>query len=328
MAGCEILDYVHPMPPAMPTLLDSLSRRHVLIGGLMAGLAGCSRDAKDGSDHPDRAFTEPQIPPGLSPQFFPPAGFVWSGLKVDRLPEARYGVASPPVNPRAHLLILADATYPAEVYFGLAQAALSEGVAVWILEPPGQGGAGKYLLQNQKVHTPDFIHSIKVAEALIRDFIKPSAERPLFVFAQGSGALTALRLSLSPDVTSGVVIYAPWLGEAAPEQTVWSRDDAPTDDWGRIAFRWQIANPDLRLKVKSESWLSEANKALKNIKTISLDKLNPKAARPPMLILAAETDVGSTRSLCSGRGPCRSEAVTGYEGLKARLLDFLARPAA
>ncbi|ESQ78109.1 alpha/beta hydrolase [Asticcacaulis sp. YBE204] len=300
-------------PAPSPVLLS----RRMLTFGLVALAGGCSRLGGDGPDQPGAAFLDSQIPPGLSPEYYPPAGFVWSGFKFDNLPQARYGVAAPPVNPRAHLLILADASYPGEIYFDLAQTALKSGVSVWIFEAPGQGGSGHYLLQDLRVHTPDFTHSIKTAKAFVETVIKPSVAKPLYIFGHGSGALTALELQAQKWPITSLMLYAPWNGDDNAGE--WHREDTPADLWGKVAHRWRIANPDLRLTQKSSAWVEQMSKARKALTSVSLDKLNPTLKRPPLLIASLSGD----QALCSGRGPCKSEIVADEAALTPVFKAFL-----
>ncbi|UDF02390.1 alpha/beta hydrolase [Asticcacaulis sp. AND118] len=301
--------------PANRLPLPVLSRRLFMAGAAAGiGLAGCTRE--DGPDQPGAAFIDSQIPPGLSPDAYPPAGFVWSGFKHGTLPEARYGVAAPPLNPRAHLLILADARYPAEVYFALARQAVEDHLSVWILEAPGQGGSGKYLLQNQDIVLPDFRHPIKTAEAFVTQTIRPSPAKPLYIFGHGSGALTALALDTRPWPLKAVLAYAPWDASQSASPEEWHREDDPTDAWARAAHRWRMANPDLRRVHLSEGWLKqmvEARKALGGF------RLELGRASPP-LILAGEGDL---KPLCDGRHSCEVKPVAGEGELTPVFQAFL-----
>jgi hypothetical protein len=273
-------------------------------------LGSCQRNTT--KDNPDQAFIQSQIPPGLAPQYYPPMGFVWSGFKVNSLPEARYGVASPPVNPRAQLLILADASYPAEIYYELSQFAISQGLGVWIIEAPGQGGAGSYMMQSQKVHSPDFKNNLNVSEALIAQMIRPTKSKPLYVFGHGSGALTALNLHAKQGLIAATLIYEPWLGKQSLDDAVWRREVVPQDDLGKVAYRWQVANPDLRRMAKSEAWEKSALDDLSRIKGLSLAKLNPVSKRPPLEIYSYTPQAAQ---LCLGRTPCKSKNIKNYNEL-------------
>src|SRR5476651_2503184 len=130
----------------------SRALRYVFAAAMLLSVASCSKlEQAAGAVQPGKAYLDSQIPPGLSPQYFPPEGFVWGAYRAGSLPEARYGVASPPINPKAQVLILTDADYPAEAYFQLTRQLLDAGYGVWLLEVPGQGGAGHYLLQGDRV---------------------------------------------------------------------------------------------------------------------------------------------------------------------------------
>lgn len=298
-------------------LSPSLSRRRLLAGaaaGIGATLAGCTRS--DGPDQTGVAFTDSQIPPGLSPDAYPPAGFVWSGFKFGTLPEARYGVAAPPLNPRGHLLILADARYPAEVYFGLAQQAVLNKLSVWLFEAPGQGGSGKYLLQNQDIVLPDFRHPIKAAEAFVTEVIRPLPTKPLYLFGHGSGALTALAMDARNWPLRGVLAYAPWDASQSASPAEWHREDEPADAWGKVAHRWRMANPDLRRVHLSEGWLKQMGEARRALGGFRLE-----LGRASAPVIVAGT--GDLKVLCGGRTPCEVKPVAREEALSPVFEAFL-----
>lgn len=275
-------------------------------------MSGCG--LRQEADARGKAFIDPQIPPGLPPEHYPPAGFVWSGLKVGKMPEARYGVGAPPVNPKAHFLILADAAYPAEVYFDIGRLAQAENMSVWIYEAPGQGGSGRYMFENQQVDMPDFRHAVNGANALISDIIRPDTHKPLYVLGHGSGARTAILLEKPP--IQKLYLHQVWGGPDKAETEGWSGDSVPEDDWGRIAHRWQRANPDLRLKGVTERWLTETDKARK-------------AAQGHKLSMAvdwleAESDIARNQSVCERSKSCQIITITDRNALKSYLASQLA----
>lgn len=290
----------HPSPT--PT-----SRRRLLAGAVCFALSGCG--AKETEENHAQVFTDPLIPPGLPPQHYPPPGFVWSGLRVGNLPLARYGVAAPPVNPRAHFLILADAAGPAEAGFDLARAVFATGRNVWMLEAPGQGGSGRYNLKSQEVDTPDFRHYIRCARALISDIIQPSSGKPLSVLGHGSGALAALQLG---DMPLERVLVHGLPPETQPSLAPWSGDVVPQDDWGWIAWRWQKANPDLRFAGYSARWLREAAHARKAALKARISV--------PLYGFEAPDKRDAAQNLCR----CQVTDVADREALRSRLLEALA----
>ncbi|MFT4090731.1 MAG: alpha/beta hydrolase [Asticcacaulis sp.] len=304
------------MTSRLPYSPACVSRRLMLSGalglGATAALSGCG--VKDSLEAQGQAFVDPQIPPGLPPEYYPAKGFVWSGLTVGKHPQARYGVGAPPVNPRGHFLVLADAAYPAEVYFDLVRPIYDLGLSVWILEAPGQGGSGRYIFENQHVDIPDYKHATTCAKALISDVIRPEPQKPLYVFGHGSGALTAMQLEGQP--IQSLYLYGVWSGPDNTGSEPWSGDTPPTDEWGQIAFRWQKANPDLRLKGVTQGWIKEMEKARKAAMT--------KGAKIPAVWLEAEADIDKARTMCSQRSACQAVAVKDRDDLKRYLTARIA----
>ncbi|MFT3998349.1 MAG: hypothetical protein QM667_13165 [Asticcacaulis sp.] len=294
-----------------------LSRRLCLAGGAL-WLSGCSRDGDD-TDQPGAAFIDSQIPPGLSPEDYPPAGFVWSGFRHGALPEARYGVAAPPLNPRAHLLVLSDARYPAEIYFGLARHAIASNVCVWILEAPGQGGSGKYLMQNQDVFLPKYRDAVQTAEDFVARIIRPDAEKPLYIFAHGFAVPTARLLQTKDWPLKASLFYAPWTGEKIESPEQWRREDTPAAPWDQVAQRWRMANPDLRRVHLGQRWQEQMQAALKAADGFSLDRLTS-ATHTPVFISGTGA---SLQPLCRGQKTCQVRQVTDESGLGPVLTEFL-----
>jgi len=289
----------------------SLSRRHLLAGALGSGLSGCG--LRERLETQARAFTDLQIPSGLPPEYYPPRGFVWSGLTVGNGPQARYGVAAPPVNPMAHMLILTDAAHPAEASFDLAQTFYGAGISVWLYEPPGQGGAGRYALQNGQVDMPDFRAGLKGATTLITDIIRPSATRPLWVLGLGSGAVTALMLEGVP--VARLCVYGLWDTPQAASADIWSGDSLPEDAVGRIAHRWQKANPDLRLRGVTRRWLRENDKAR--------HKALARRSVPPVDWFEGPETIDRARTSCERRKDCQVIEAADRQALKTALLQRL-----
>ncbi len=302
----------------------------VLAAGLLVALTGCQKVEQAARDmQPGKAFLDSQIPPGLSPQYFPPEGFVWGAYRPSGLPEARYGVASPPVNPRAQVLILADADYPAEAYFELASQLLNEGYGVWLFEVRGQGGSGHYLLQNQSVFTRNY-HDGQIAVLdFVRDIVHPDSAKPLFVIGTGYSALNALSLSTTAKAGAmgGFIAYQPYLGGAIARGAVWHRDDAPGTYWGGISQAWQMSNPDLRMRVKSDTWQQQTQKAFSDLNSLHLPVISLAAKSPPVLILEPRDAVATARDgaakLCTRLSRCKAAATSGPDTLGHEIADFI-----
>lgn len=292
-------------------------------------LGACSKVEQAAKDmQPGKAFLDSQIPPGLSPQYFPPQGFVWGGYRAKGLPEARYGVASPPINPRAQVMILADADYPAEAYFELAGQLLEKGYGVWLFEVPGQGGAGHYLLQNQSVFTKSYHDGQLSALSFIRDIVHPTADKPLFIVGTGYSALSALSLAANTrdGAIAGFIAYQPYMGGDIARGTEWHRDDAVATYWGGIAQSWQMANPDLRVRVKSEGWRDQTKKAFAEFNSLHLPVVSLTAKAPPVLIVEPRDAAGGgdkARNLCNRLSACKTETTSGPQALGETVTDFV-----
>lgn len=278
---------------------------------------------------PGQAFLDSQIPPGLSPQYFPPQGFVWGAYRTASLPQARYGVASPPINPKAQVLILTDADYPAETYFELTRQLLDAGYGVWLLEAPGQGGAGHYLLQGDDVYAPNYHDAQATATAFIKDIIHPTADKPLFVVGTGFSAVNALSLStvLKSDAMAGFVGFDPYLGTTIAKGSAWHRDDAVATYWGGVAQTWQMSNPDLRLRVKSPTWQKAMQKAYTDLTGLHLPVISLKAHDAAVLIIEPKsgTTAGANgaSALCAHLPHCRLQPNDGQQALGADLTTFI-----
>ena len=294
-----------------------------MVAAVLLGISACSKIKDAARDmQPGRAFLDSQIPPGLPPQYFPPQGFVWGAYRHGSLPEARYGVASPPVNPKAQVLILADADYPAEAYFETAQQLLDAGYGVWLLDVPGQGGAGRYLLQNDMVYTHNWHDGEGTAATFVRDVIHPTPDKPLFVVGTGYSAVNAL--SLATDMKDrnvlGFVGFDPWLGGAIANGGSWHRGDVPGTYWGRIAQQWQMSNPDLRLRAKSDTWQTQMHKAYAQLTGLHLSAF---ASSAPIIVMTPKPAEAAAKALCAHMPHCDVKDSQGPEMLGQELSDII-----
>lgn len=307
-------------------VVRSFFRRILLIAIAFSMIcaAACTKANKHSTDAANDVVIDSQIPPGLSPQYFPPTGFVWSSFKSDRLPAARYGVAAPSTHPQADIVIIADAGYPAEGYFGLARELIAHNYTVWIFEPPGQGGAGRYFLQGEKIHTPDFNHGTQSVQDFIDSVIRPVDNRSIYIVGIGTGALTALDLDgKSLHVPAGIIAYAPYLSPPQQNPAIWRGQDMPPDGWARIAHKWQKANPDLRLRAVSESWVNEMNKAAKRFKM---------TRNAPRRMIVTTPDISGENAnkierLCDRAANCSVKSHVKYDELSKEINAFIKRSA-
>jgi len=297
--------------------------------GAILSMSACSK-LKDAAKEmqPGQAFLDSRIPADLSPQYYPPNGFVWSAYRSGSLPEARYGVASPPINPKAQVLILADADYPAEVYFELMQQLLDQGYGAWLLEAPGQGGSGHYLLQNQSIHINSYHDSQLTARDFITDIIKPSADKPVFIIGTGYSAITALSLSTLPKDGNlkGFIGYDPYLGSPIARGEAWHRDAAEPGYWGGIAQSWRMSNPDLRMRQKSDGWQKQMQKAYANLNGLQLPLTSLRKGAQVIVIetkSSTTNQVNTARSLCSRLSRCKLQTAGDPHTLGMEISAFI-----
>ena len=284
----------------------------------MIALAGC------GGPDARAPFTDSRIPTGLEARFYPPAGWAWGLVKVGGNPPARYGVSAPPVRPRADIMILASYGEPAETWFETASELNGRGYVVWVLEPVGQGGSGRYSLPHDLGDAPSFDQDAVSASALAARFVR---RRPLIVLASRTSAPAAVR-ALSADLRAdGVILSAPAL-TPAPEALLskasmmrglgvgalreagsagWTRagpDDVAlglTHDGrrGRVRLAWQTANPDLRMGGPSWRWRAAFADALQAAGAGSLSRLSE-----PVLILQPSRGLRPAQALCHRLARC------------------------
>jgi pimeloyl-ACP methyl ester carboxylesterase len=301
----------------------------LLTLGAALSMTACSK-LKDAAREmqPGQAFLDSRIPAGLSPQYYPPEGFVWGAYRAGSLPAARYGVASPPINPKAQVLILADADYPAEVYFELMRQLLNEGYGVWLLEAPGQGGSGHYLMQNQSVFATSYHDGQLTTRDFIKDIIKPSGDKPVFVIGTGYSAITALSLSplLKDDSLKGFIAYDPYLGGPITKGEAWHRDTSQPGYWGSIAQSWQMSNPDLRMRQKSDGWQKQMQKAYADLNGLHLPVTSLKSGAQVLVLetKTATTGQANTASVLCARLPrCKLQPAGGPQTLGADVTAFI-----
>ena len=274
--------------------------------------------ASDGK-HSESISLVSTIPPGLAPQYYPPAGFTWSELQFADAPSARYGVASPPAKPQADVLIIADSDFPAEAYFELANTLLSKGISVWIFELPGQGGAGRFKGQVEKIDAISFSESTQKTKQFISQIIRPTKEKPLLIIASGSGGLTALDLDTQNLAVKAFIIHQPNLEDPLMKRSKWQGEFKTRSYWGQIGQQWQIANPSLRLADKTQRWRDSASNKLDELRRTRLSKITQFVNASPTYITVnkdAPIDTqGMGQSLCNTRANCRYTTINSEQDL-------------
>ena len=294
-------------------------RAALALGAALLAFAGCRlRD--------DRApFTDSRPPPGLQARFYPPEGWGWGLVQVGDTPPARYGVSAPPRRPRADVVILPGYGEPAEVWFETARALNARGHVVWVLEPVGQGGSGRYAMPRDLGHADSLQPDVANLQAFVRSFVR---RRPLVLIASREAApqaLAALRSGLTVDgaiLTSPVLAPAPTAAdplEALARLGAWGgrapgarprRREGPDDlalglthDRRRGALRlsWQTANPDLRMGGPSRAWRAAFAESVRRAAL-------PSPSRVPLLVVAPD---GAATPLCRRRPDCRLLTIAG-----------------
>lgn len=245
----------------------------LILGMLLLSLCACQRGAGE-------AFVAPRLAPGAPARAWPPQGWAWGLIRIAQRPAQRYGVSAPANAPIGDIVILPGYGESAEWWFETAKDLNREGYTVWVLDGEGQGGSGRYTLQRDLGHTPDFGHDVEGLKALIQRVIRPAPDRPVILIASGTAALTALaaaeggvtvdRMILSgPSELSvgddGFPATAASLGLTtlrASGGSPWRRDTQARTPREKTALGWAVANPDLRMGGPSTGWL-KARQALK-----------------------------------------------------------------
>ncbi len=281
-------------------------------------LAGCGRQG------PRAPFTDSRIPPGVEHRFYPPTGWAWGLVKVGDAPPARYGVSAPPRRPRADVVILASYGEPAEVWFETAAALNGRGYVVWVLEPVGQGGSGRYVLPRDLGHAPGFDVDAVAARAMVERFVR---RRPVILMASRSSAGAALDTVRAGLPVEGLILSAPAI---APDSGVdldkarmmariqlgwlradgaggWRRD-GPDDralglthdaDRGRLRLAWETANPDLRMGGPTWSWRAAFADEARREADARFDRV-----ATPVLILQPDKGSAAAKALCARFTTC------------------------
>lgn len=226
-------------------------------------------------------------------------------------PRARYGVGAPSDRPRGDVLILTSYGEPAEVWFETASDLIARGYVVWILEPVGQGGSGRYEPVRDLGDAPSIAPDVQAERLLSTDVIR---RRPLVVVASGTSASAALLALNAGAPADGLVLSAPQLGPA-PAQTLsrarqmqrlsldllpaevrwrWGRNE-PDDralgythdaTRGRLRLLWQAEDPSLRMGGPSWRWFLTASQAVSDATGVSATHLK-------LPVLALQPDKGS-----------------------------------
>lgn len=246
--------------------------RASLLAALLLAFAACSRDGALGP------FAESQVPPALTPRFYPPEGWAWGFIGIGDKPVQRYGVGSTRRVPSATVVVVPGYGETAEMWFETASDLIDSGYTVWVLDRAGQGGSGRYVAPRDLGHVPSFDPDVAALREFVRVVVRPAPDTPLVLLTHADGvvvALSAVRAGLKAD---GVIASSPQLAKADPGRRLLGtvrRSDAPPPGWkpwsrstpddhaagathdpwrGQVGQAWRIANPDLRMAGPSLGW--------------------------------------------------------------------------
>lgn len=292
--------------------------RASLLAALLLVLAACSRDGALGP------FAESQVPPALTPRFYPPEGWAWGFIGVGDKPVQRYGVGSTRRVPTATVVVVPGYGETAEMWFETASNLIDDGYTVWILDRAGQGGSGRYVAPRDLGHVPSFDPDIAALREFVRVVVRPAPDTPLVLLTHADGvvvALSAVRAGMKAD---GVIASSPQLARADPGRRLlgavrqsdvpppgwkpWSRntpDDhaagATHDAWrGQVGQAWRTGNPDLRMSGPSLGWTKAYEAASR------LTETGAAQTRLPVLMINPAKEASE---LCRRLPQCRAEPI-------------------
>lgn len=252
--------------------------------------------------------TESNIP-DLEERFLAPEGWRWHDFKSGGY-KVRFGTATPKdKTPIATVVILPGLGEFCEKYFETARDLLAKGMAVWVIDWPGQGKSQRYLDDPNKRHSVGFQIEINALHDLYWEYIHhasmhPKVGRiPCVMLAHSMGANIGLRyLYQHPDTFKCAVFSAPMFGmyafrhipklmaaaltgigsvlmgeRYAPGQKTWQTTQPLFDNSklsndpqrSDIHHAWQEADPTLRLGGVTWQWLYEAVKSCIRISNYS-----------------------------------------------------------
>jgi lysophospholipase len=259
-------------------------------------------------------------------RFLPPDNWAWGLIQVGDAPAARYGVSSPTGTTRADVVILTSYGDPAEIWFETARDLNAKGYVVWVLEPVGQGGSGRYSRLRDLGYAESLEPDVWAVKAMVEKVVRRG---PLILIASGTSAPAAIQALGAGLPVNGLVLTSPRLlpdpgsssGDAARMEKLgfgwvradlhggWSRsgpDDRGlglTHDAARggVRLAWQTANPDLRMGSPSWSWLTAYADASNAARTAE------PSVSAPVLVLQPVAGVAPAREACNHMPHCTLE---------------------
>ncbi|GGZ37741.1 hypothetical protein GCM10011273_25270 [Asticcacaulis endophyticus] len=178
-------------------------------------------------------------------------------------------------------------------------------------------------MQGDKIHTPDYHHSARTAQALIETVIRPETNKPLYLVANGTSAITATSIDVAAAHISGVILNAPYLTASPYPVEVWQSEDVPDGEMARIGHKWQKANPDLRLRAVSQAWQNEMDKAARSLVANDLTPIGDKRETVRMLVIATDSSPQTTASICRKFETCKINTTINNNQLYQYIDDFI-----
>lgn len=283
-------------------------RRLILPLLAALALAGCGKDA-------GQAFLDSRTPPSLGPRFWKPDGWAWGVIRIQGAPEIRYGVAAPAIDPGGKVMIIATGYgESAEVYYETVRDLNTRGWSVWVVEPHGQGGSGRFPGARDVGRSAGFDKDAAAIRWLVENVIRPSQADDVVLAAHGSAAYAALWAAehglrnvdrvvvWSPDPTEprnpGLAERLTRLGMGGlrASGSGWKRPTVNLTGRSTLPQAWPVANPDLRMGGPGWSWYAARVQAYQ-------------AVSPEYFgLLAVPTEIRSTgdfQGLCESTSQCR-----------------------
>lgn len=294
--------------------------RASLLAALLLVLAACSRDGALGP------FAESQVPPALTPRFYPPEGWAWGFIGVGDKPVQRYGVGSTRRVPTATIVVVPGYGETAEMWFETASDLIDDGYTVWILDRAGQGGSGRYVAPRDLGHVPTFDPDIAALREFVRVVVRPAPDTPLVLLSHADGVVVALGAVRAGMKVDGVIASSPQLANVDPGRRLLGsvrRSDTPPPGWkpwsretpddraagsthdawrGKVGQAWRLANPDLRMAGPSLGWTKAYEAASR------LAETGAAQTRTNVLML---NPTSSADALCKRLPQCRFETILG-----------------
>ena len=293
-------------------------------------LALCLAACGDPAAH--APFTDSRLPPGLSQADWPPHGWTWGLIRNGSDPQQRYGVAAAATVPRAEVLILPGYGDFAETHFAEAGGLIGKGDTVWILDGAGQGGSGRLAGPRDLGHVAAFDGDLQAVGVMAQKVIRPGADAPLFLIAEGTAAPVALRaLQLGRIHAAGLILVDPTLkppvaidlgqprwasrllfgAVRAPGGGGWDRNSQPKDPAGQRRILWQTANPDLRMGGPSLGWLATFDDLVRQTQGDGLGKV----VVPVLVISTGQSDAGEDNKICQALPHCVRQSLATLQTL-------------